>query len=500
MKIEPRKKLRALGSKEFCMDACLLEQEFECRSANWYRKSGDCHLSDQDRHSVSQSEAGDQRLKSGLGHYYGPAVASNLSSSWSGGGAQDSVQSRPAPMSPQTGASYFLNPASLFAGAKWRLGKQASWPPVAGADNYLQSYYAEYEQQQQQQQQQQTSGANEAPVDYLENNCIYEPNKLCEFHKIQNRILKTVDSIYQEVATLEECKQKCLNAPYRCYSFDYGDTSERVCRTSHLDQASLMSVRDPYLEVVGAITYELASCFNVSIQCRAREMVALVSASKRFRGKIYAKSRPNSCVNDVGEALHFELAMRYQDEACDVRATSNEQRGVFSNDLVIQHHDRIVTTQDVGLSVYCHYDLGNRSVTTNQVDLAIERLGADDLEPQASGGDGKQAEGAPQQQAPVSGQSSGNKNRPGSSHNSPLTITGLATTVVKSPNVTMRITNINGQPVTSATVGDRLALMFEIKEKSSEYFVHFCIFIFLLSKSCLFVSKSRGKFSAFFPT
>ena len=39
--------------------------------------------------------------------------------------------------------------------------------------------------------------------------------RLCEFEKQSGRILKTVDSVFQEVETLDECKQLCLEAPYR---------------------------------------------------------------------------------------------------------------------------------------------------------------------------------------------------------------------------------------------------------------------------------------------
>lgn len=472
------------------MEACLVERDFECRSANWFRQTGECTLSDQDRHSVSQSEAGDQQLK--LQDLYGPsnlslassqaatllrpALVPSLSDSLPGSLYQNYYMAGPAERSRNlTGNS------SAWQGAGEKSGRQMG----AGSSPEASNKYRQIRQLEKEihrlkvlprslrnENQLEPIGRQDwlqyvdmpanALVDYLENNCIYEPNKLCEFRKIQNRVLKTVDSIYQDVLSLDECKQKCLNAPYRCYSFDYGDTSERVCRTSHLDQASLLSVKEPYLDVVGAITYELASCFNVSIQCKAREMVALVSSSKTFKGKIYVKSRPSSCVNDVRESLQFELTMRYHDENCDVRSSSNSKQGVFSNDIVIQHHDRIVTTQDVGLSVYCQYDLGNRSITNN-VDLAIERLDESIESKTHPSGSSAPSSGS---SAPAGSRPSANSES-GSIH-SPLTITSLATTVVRSPNVTMRITNMNGQPVTSATVGDRLALLFEIKEKSSE--------------------------------
>ena len=34
---------------------------------------------------------------------------------------------------------------------------------------------------------------------YLENNCVDDPVKLCDFQLLENRIMKTVDSVYQVI-------------------------------------------------------------------------------------------------------------------------------------------------------------------------------------------------------------------------------------------------------------------------------------------------------------
>lgn len=83
----------------------------------------------------------------------------------------------------------------------------------------------------------------------------------------------------------------------------------------------------------------------------------------------------------------------------------------YLNDVVIQHHDTIVTSSDLGLAVTCQYDLTNKTVA-NEVDLGIH-------------GDIK---------------------------------TGISEEViVDSPNVAMRITDRNGDDtIASAEVGDPL--------------------------------------------
>lgn len=83
----------------------------------------------------------------------------------------------------------------------------------------------------------------------------------------------------------------------------------------------------------------------------------------------------------------------------------------YLNDVVIQHHDTIVTSSDLGLAVTCQYDLTNKTVA-NEVDLGIHG----DIQ------------------------------------------TGLSEEViVDSPNVAMRITDRSGDDViASAEVGDPL--------------------------------------------
>ena len=89
------------------------------------------------------------------------------------------------------------------------------------------------------------SGAFRADPDteYMENNCVEEPIKLCEFKKLSGRILKTVDSVYQDVGSADECRELCLNSPFRCHSYDYGDTGEMVCRLSHHSRATLADIQ-----------------------------------------------------------------------------------------------------------------------------------------------------------------------------------------------------------------------------------------------------------------
>ena len=121
-------------------------------------------------------------------------------------------------------------------------------------------------------------------------------------------------------------------------------------------------------------------------------MVARVRTNRMFSGKVYGKTRPNSCNVVVKDSLDFELVLAFNDINCDV---AQDVPGRFSTDVIIQHHDRIVTSSDVGLKIRCNYNLENRTVS-NAEDLVV------------SGG---------------------------------LNEAGAEGTVVQSPNVTLRVTD-----------------------------------------------------------
>ncbi|XP_059218866.1 uncharacterized protein LOC106085376 [Stomoxys calcitrans] len=308
-------------SRRDCLELCLGETEFTCRSANYYRHSGLCELSAMDRITLSGS---------------------------------NNVE------------------------------------PYDGAD-------------------------------YLENNCAEEPSKLCEFKRISGKILKTVDSVYQDINSIEECRDLCLNSPYRCHSYDYNDTGDMVCRLSHHSRSTLTDVLDPYLDVPEAATYELSSCYNVSIECKSGEMITKIRTSKLFDGKVYAKGAPKSCSVNVNNSLEFDFRMGYNDLECNVRQSAY---GRYMNDIVIQHHDMIVTSSDLGLAVSCQYDLTNKTVS-NDVDLGV----TGEIESSLS-----------------------------------------EEIIIDSPNIIMKITSRDGSDMKRiAEVGDPLALRFEITDQNSPY-------------------------------
>ena len=98
-------------------------------------------------------------------------------------------------------------------------------------------------------------------------------------------------------------------------------------------------------------------------------MIAQVTTDRQFSGKLYAKGKPRTCLNDVKRGMDFELRRPYDDDNCEVQKLNGSR---FSKDIVIQHHDLILTTKDLGLSLHCSYDLTNRTVQ-NSIRFEPER-------------------------------------------------------------------------------------------------------------------------------
>ena len=65
-------------------------------------------------------------------------------------------------------------------------------------------------------------------------------------------------------------------------------------------------------------------------------MIAHVRTNRVFSGRMYGRTRPNSCVVDIDRSLDFELRLGYNDIDCDV---VNKISGQFSSDVVIQVYD-----------------------------------------------------------------------------------------------------------------------------------------------------------------
>merc|ERR1719471_948542 len=123
---------------------------------------------------------------------------------------------------------------------------------------------------------------------------------------------------------------------------------------------------------------------------------------------------------DIEKKYEFSLSIGYNDINCDVDI--NSDTGEVGTEIIIQHHDKIVTSGDIGLHVSCVYNI-NSSVVYQAMDLGEE-----------------------------------------------LPSRGYAEQMMlKSPEIRMRITDQAGDDIRTAMVGDPLAIRFEILDTDTPY-------------------------------
>lgn len=123
---------------------------------------------------------------------------------------------------------------------------------------------------------------------------------------------------------------------------------------------------------------------------------------------------------DVERKREFSLTIGYNDLDCDIEI--NKESGRVGAEIILQHHDKIITSGDIGIYISCQYSM-NTSVVYQAMELGEEL------------------------------------------HNQ-----GFAEELMlKSPDIRMRITDQQGNDITTAMVGDPLAIRFEILDTDTPY-------------------------------
>lgn len=98
-------------------------------------------------------------------------------------------------------------------------------------------------------------------------------------------------------------------------------------------------------------------------------MVVSVKSSNIFNGKMYPRDTPANklCNLDITSSSDFSLSLPLTNSTC---GTVQESEGEFTNVLVIQAHDAIVTSFDKAIGVKCSFEVGNRTI--GQTNLTIK--------------------------------------------------------------------------------------------------------------------------------
>ena len=160
-------------------------------------------------------------------------------------------------------------------------------------------------------------------------------------------------------------------------------------------------------------------------------MTVTLNTVDGFRGKMFAVKNPRGCSTKGSGTTETRLTFNYQDpeRQCGVQ---REERGVYSNTIVIQNHPIIQQKGDRAIKLYCFFEAGEKTVT-NSYDVI-----ADTVRP---GGDGTD-----------------------------VTIGDETTSVVNatapSPSVVLRIVDSEGQDIEGTRLGQDLFIRIELVGES----------------------------------
>ncbi|XP_023215849.1 uncharacterized protein LOC111618533 isoform X2 [Centruroides sculpturatus] len=110
--------------------------------------------------------------------------------------------------------------------------------------------------------------------------------------------------------------------------------------------------RDPSCDAYGV-------CYDVSIKCTDKKIVIFVQTNRPFHGRVYALGRSETCNSNIHNGQKFELDVSLTGQDCNTQSMG----GVYTNTVVLQHHNVVLTKADKVYNVRCTYETTSRNVT-----------------------------------------------------------------------------------------------------------------------------------------
>ncbi|CAG2104687.1 unnamed protein product, partial [Medioppia subpectinata] len=100
-------------------------------------------------------------------------------------------------------------------------------------------------------------------------------------------------------------------------------------------------------------------CYEVSLKCTDTRIVVNVRTSRPFHGRIYALGRSETCNSHIRNSQQFQLDMSLGGQDCNTQSLA----GVYTNTVVLQHHNVVLTKADKVYHVRCTYETTSRNVS-----------------------------------------------------------------------------------------------------------------------------------------
>ncbi|CAO1408371.1 unnamed protein product [Diamesa tonsa] len=271
-------------------------------------------------------------------------------------------------------------------------------------------------------------------VDYFENLCL-KTSQACKYNRViqpprfgvsEDKVAQYVGLHYYtdkelQVTSEAACKLACeIETEFLCRSFLYLGVplgQQYNCRLYHLDHKTLpdgpstyLNIERPLIDVgeptgvymenfcettsastentlpvvfdaiedpsVNNLTRtdvncdKTGTCYDVSVHCKDTRIAVQVRTNKPFNGRIYALGRSETCNIDVINSDTFRLDLTMGGQDCNTQAVT----GVYTNTVVLQHHNIVMTKADKIYKVKCTYDMSSKNITFGMMPIRDQEM------------------------------------------------------------------------------------------------------------------------------
>ncbi|CAN7993009.1 unnamed protein product, partial [Ixodes hexagonus] len=176
-----------------------------------------------------------------------------------------------------------------------------------------------------------------------------------------------------QVNSKSECLRACtVDNDFVCRSVLYkpsqDGTMQGSCSVFHVDHLMLPDGANtfvgpspplPLLDTGETKGIYLESRCTMSIQCTDAKIVVYVKTSRPFHGRIYAMGRSETCNTSVRNSQAFRLDLSLTGQDCNTQSMG----GVYTNTVVLQHHNVVLTKADKVYNVRCTYETSSKNIS-----------------------------------------------------------------------------------------------------------------------------------------
>ena len=100
-------------------------------------------------------------------------------------------------------------------------------------------------------------------------------------------------------------------------------------------------------------------------------MTVTLNTEEPFTGRLFAQSGARDCETRGAARTETQLSFFFEEAAAARSGVEREERGVYSNVVVVQHHPVIQRKGDRAVQLFCYFETGDK-VVTNSYDVLAE--------------------------------------------------------------------------------------------------------------------------------